>query len=105
MAERHSELQRGAPVALDGAVGAVAEQHAHRLRAVALDGHVQRRRAGRGAEVDVGESGHEDAWMVKGGGIGGIGGGKLEHPRQRPGSEWPGLPLGAPSRPEPLGAP
>ena len=61
MAERHSELQRGAPVALDGAVGAVAEQHAHRLRAVALDGHVQRRRAGGRAKVDIGESGDEDA--------------------------------------------
>jgi len=45
------------------------------------------------------------AWMVKGGGIGGFGGGSLEHR----GSGWapsePASPLGAPSQPELPGGP
>ena len=31
------------------------------------------------------------AWMVKGGEIGGFGGGLLEHPRQWLGAQWRGL--------------
>ena len=43
--------------------------------------------------------------MVKGGDIGNLGGGSLEHPRQWLGAQWAGLFLGVPSRPEPPGAP
>ena len=39
------------------------------------------------------------AWMVKGGGIGGFGGGSLEHPRPWLGSQWLGLSQGVPSCP------
>ena len=41
--------------------------------------------------------------MVKGGDIGNLGGGSLEHPRQWLGAQWAGLFLGVPSRPEPPG--
>ena len=40
------------------------------------------------------------ACMVKGGEIGGFGGGLLDHPRQWLGTQWAGLSLGVPSRPE-----
>ena len=43
--------------------------------------------------------------MVTGGGVGGFGGGSLEHPRQWRGVQWDGLFLGVPSCPEPPGAP
>ena len=43
--------------------------------------------------------------MVNGGGIGGFGGGSLEHPRQWLGAQWAGLFPGGPSQPEPPGAP
>jgi len=39
------------------------------------------------------------AWMVKRGGIGGFGGGSLEHPRPWLGSQWLGLSQGVPSCP------
>ena len=45
------------------------------------------------------------SWMVKGGEIGGFGGGSLEHPKQWRDAQWLGLALGAPSWPEPPGAP
>ena len=45
------------------------------------------------------------AWMVKGGEIGGFGGGLLEHPRQWLGAQWAGLALGVPSCPGLRGAP
>ena len=43
--------------------------------------------------------------MVKGGEIGGFGGGWLEQPRQRLGAQRAGLSLGVPSCPEPPGVP
>eukprot|EP00964_Phaeocystis_antarctica_P111621 scaffold75958_cov45-Phaeocystis_antarctica.AAC.1 len=43
--------------------------------------------------------------MLEGGEIGELEGSSLEHPRQWLGSQWAGLFLGAPSRPEPPGAP
>ena len=43
--------------------------------------------------------------MVKGGEIGGFGGGSLEHPRQWLGAQWLSLFLGAPGYPEPPGTP
>ena len=47
----------------------------------------------------------EGTYMVKGGEIGGFGGGWLEHPRQWLGTQWAGLFLGVLSCPEPPGAP
>ena len=43
--------------------------------------------------------------MVNGSEIGGFGGGWLEQPRQWQGAQWAGLFIGAPSCPEPPGAP
>ena len=43
--------------------------------------------------------------MVKGGKLGGFGGGWLEHRGQWPSAQWAGLFLGVPSCPEPPGAP
>ena len=43
--------------------------------------------------------------MVKGGEIGGFGGGELGHPRHWLGAQWVGLFLGVQSCPEPPGAP
>ena len=43
--------------------------------------------------------------MVKGGEIGGFGGGGLEPQQQWLGAQWLGLCLGVPSCPEPPGAP
>ena len=43
----------------------------------------------------------EVSCVVKGGEIGGFGGGSLEHPRQWLGAQWDGLFLGVPSCPEP----
>eukprot|EP00964_Phaeocystis_antarctica_P145243 scaffold111252_cov63-Phaeocystis_antarctica.AAC.1 len=45
------------------------------------------------------------AWMVKRSQIGSFGGGSVEHPRHWLGAQWAGLFLGAPSCPEPPGAP
>eukprot|EP00964_Phaeocystis_antarctica_P042581 scaffold24419_cov43-Phaeocystis_antarctica.AAC.1 len=45
------------------------------------------------------------AYMVKGGTLGGYGGGGLEHRGQWPSAQWAGLFLGVPSCPEPPGAP
>ena len=43
--------------------------------------------------------------MVDGSGVGGCGGGSLEHPRQWRVAQWAGLFIGALSCPEPPGAP
>ena len=44
-------------------------------------------------------------YMVKGGEMGGFGGGWIEHPMQRLGTQWVDLLLGVPSCPEPPDAP
>ena len=75
-----------------------AEDLRHRVVVAAASGLQQRRQQTHGVALTL-------ACMVNGGGIGGFGGGALEHPRQWLGAQWAGLFLGVPSCPEPPGAP